>query len=321
MIKRVIDLHCDLLDYLAEGMGRTPLDADSNCSLLQLKEGHVGIQVFAIFSETVPGSSKVGERQLTCFEAMLKDYPESVRSASSDYKLAEELIGALAIENGSAFLEEKEPLDFFFKRVERIRERFPLAYVGLTWNTENRFGGGCQTRVGLKSDGAEVLDYLANAGIAIDLSHASDQLAYDILDTIHKKGLALTPIASHSNYRAVLDVPRNIPDEFAREIFQFGGIVGLNFFRAFLGKSQQAIVEHLSHGLSLGGEKGICFGADFLGAIVSSTLLYPKPFYIEPFSNSSSYPELLEFLGEYFSEEQVKGMAFDNVQRFLTRTL
>ena len=61
-------------------------------------------------------------------------------------------VGALAaIENASGFCEEQEPLEDGLRRFERlVAEAGPLAYVSLTWNDENRFGGGNKASAGLK---------------------------------------------------------------------------------------------------------------------------------------------------------------------------
>ncbi len=58
----------------------------------------------------------------------------------------------------------------------------------MTHHTENRFGGGNFSEVGLKEDGKVLLDYLTDKNIVIDLAHTSDALAFGILNYIdHKK--------------------------------------------------------------------------------------------------------------------------------------
>ncbi len=96
-------------------------------------------------------------------------------------------------------LEEDEPLDLLFERFDAKK----WLYISLTWKEENRFGGGDQTMVGLKRNGEVLLEYMDGKDVAIDLSHTSNPLAEGILNHIDKKGLKITTIASHSNFRAV----------------------------------------------------------------------------------------------------------------------
>ena len=63
----VIDLHCDLLGYLAMSPDRTPEDPIVRCSLPQLKAGNVKTQVLAISSETNYTSLNFGLKQLEAF--------------------------------------------------------------------------------------------------------------------------------------------------------------------------------------------------------------------------------------------------------------
>ena len=143
----------------------------------------------------------------------------------------------LAIENASAWCDEEDDLEKRFERLEEIeREISKIVYISLTWNFENRFGGGALTPVGLKEDGKKVLDFLHGRRTAIDFSHTSDALAHDILTYIDQKRLDIPLMASHSNSRLIHDVPRNLPCEFIQEIFKRRGVIGLNTIRSFVGE-------------------------------------------------------------------------------------
>src|SRR5690606_21708720 len=99
-------------------------DPRSRCALPELEKGHVTLQTLAVFTEKGVGSRRKGEGQIAAYYKMLRDYPQ--RKVSF----------VLAVENGSALLEEEEPLDLLFPRFDA--ERF--LYVSLTWKEENRFG-------------------------------------------------------------------------------------------------------------------------------------------------------------------------------------
>lgn len=298
---QIIDLHCDLLAYLSEVDDGTPLDERSRCSLPLLEKGGVVFQALAVFAEMKAGSRKEAENQLACYRKMLKDFPE----ARTQF--------LLAIESASTLLEEEEPLDLLFPRFEKEK----WLYVSLTWKEENRFGGGDQSQVGLKDDGKELLEYMDGKGVAIDLSHSSDPLAEGILNHIDKKGLEITPIASHSNFRAVKDSRRNLPDHLAKEIMSRGGVIGINFVRHIVGNEPEAFLKHIQHGLSLGGEEALALGADFFEGISLPAIDHLKPFYQESFSNSSCYPQLLELMRKEFSETQIEKIAHLNAKKLI----
>src|SRR5574337_1644652 len=63
----------------------------------------------------------------------------------------------------------------------------------------------------------------------VDISHASDRCVRDALE------VSTTPlIASHSGARAVLDHPRNLPDDLLRAIAAKGGVVQAVAYKEFL---------------------------------------------------------------------------------------
>ncbi len=84
---------------------------------------------------------------------------------------------------------------------------------------------------GLSPFGEKVVLEMNRLGMMIDLSHVSDETVEDVLN------LSKTPpIASHSNARAISDVPRNIPDHLIKKIAAKGGVVQVNFVNDFLKK-------------------------------------------------------------------------------------
>ncbi len=298
------DLHCDLLLYLAGKPPRSPFDPESRCSVPQLKAGGVVFQTLAIYTETEKGSTLSAQKQAECYKKTVQDFPEIRWMA--------------AIENASGLVEEGESLELGLKRLRQWHQEFnQILYLSLTWNTENRFGGGNFTSAGLKPDGEILLEALAELGIAIDFSHTSDALAHDILNTIDKKGLKLTPIASHSNFRLICHRARNLLDEFAKEIFKRGGVIGMNFVHKFVGKEFiPSLQRHIERGLALGGEKQLCLGADFF-CTTDVPLNDPQPFFVEEFGNASCYPKVLEALR--FPEPFLRGLSSENLFAFLTK--
>lgn len=303
----IADLHCDLLAYVAEK--NNFMHPEVRCSLPQLQAGNVHFQTLAIFTETKKGSVRSAIHQFQCYQTLL----QHDAFIQWDGQFPQDKIALLpAVENASGLCEEDEDLDLSFERLLPS-----LLYVSLTWNSENRFGGGNHTKVGLKRDGEIFLDYLDKKKVAIDLSHASDYLAHDVLEYIDKKGLKVTPIASHSNLRKVEDDPRNLPDEIAKEIMKRGGVIGINFVRKFLGKKPpEGILRHINHIRELKGEDHVCFGADFFfDGTVAPLLHHLLPFFYKGFGDASCYPKVLEALGE----EEMAKIAYKNFEAYLMR--
>ena len=131
--------------------------------------------------------------------------------------------------------------------------------MSLTWNGENRFGGGDGAHIGLKEDGKRLLDWMDEKRIPVDLSHASDLLAHEIIEYIDKKNLSLPVLASHSNFRKIHGTSRNLPDSIAQEIIRKKGVIGINLFMPFVGMDfPKNLVNHIEYGLKLGGDNALC---------------------------------------------------------------
>ncbi len=293
----IIDFHCDLLGCVEHNRKLNFYSPETNCSLPQLRAGGVALQTMAVAALTRPGSTAVGKRQLKLYKELLKE----VKPFSEFTAKSTDLHTIIAIENASVLAEESDPLDVAFENLENMLAVEKILYISLTWNHENRFGGGNASKVGLKPDGKALLDYIADRNIAIDLSHTSDALARDILSYTN-----IIPIASHSNFRAITDVPRNLPDDIAREIIKRGGVIGIVFVRRFLGDTPEDFLAHINHGISLGGESALCIGADFYGGIEDITASIPgilHPTFQPAFANSSCYPDFIKILPPHLRDK------------------
>lgn len=258
----IVDLHCDLLYYVATEKDATVFDEKSKCSFPLFIKGGVTHQTLAVFTETVRGSTDCAKKQLAAYNTL----PES------------SLTFSLSIENGSGLLEEDEPIHLLEERIDALAEK-PL-YVSLTWNTENRFGGGNESSRGLTDDGRVMLEHLYERNIPVDLSHTSDFLAHDILS--YKDPLII--LASHSNARSIWDAPRNLPDEFIDEIIRRNGVIGMNVVNKFVGKRPEHLLTHIEYIRARGGDDHLAFGADFFYGM-------PQAFFPE-LTDASCYPFL-----------------------------
>ncbi|MCX2741295.1 dipeptidase [Pontibacter anaerobius] len=325
----IIDLHCDLLVYLTDVPNSDMNKVEEiGCAVPSLVEGNVKLQVMAIYSATGPGSTRYAELQRDMFRQLAD--ADNCLTAVTDVQLLQEAIQrpggtgmVAAIENAAGFCEEGEPLEEGFKRLEKMIEVCGrILYISFTHHTANRFGGGNSSAPthGITTDGRMLLDYLHGRRIAVDLSHTSDALAFDILTHIDTERLDIPILASHSNFRPVWQHERNLPDELTQEIIRRKGLIGMNFLRKFLNtEDPEALLQHIQYGFGHGAEDALCFGADyFYFADEVDRSRYPF-YYKEHEQASSSYTYILGRLQKQFSGEQLQKLAYGNAQRFIER--
>ncbi len=321
-----IDLHCDLLAHMLKTPNPDPFERKGiGCSFPALAEGNVKLQVMAIFTATEKGSTALALRQSEIFASFLSKYPDDCTLVDDIYTLnqiatSSKLGMIAAIENASGFCEEDEALEIGFERLEQIITNTQrILYIGFTHHAENRFGGGNNSTAGLKEDGEKLLQYLNRRKIAVDFSHASDAMANDILNYLSEHQLDIPILASHSNYRTIFDHVRNLPDNLAQEIIKRGGLIGVNFLRAFVNNHDpNALYQHMNHGMKLGGANSICFGADYYG-----TDDHPDrsraPFYFKAHANATCYPSILDQISEQISPDLVEDISYKNAMHYLNR--
>ncbi len=322
----IIDFHCDYLLYAVTDEKRGPFDPAVRCSYPQLKRGGVSVQTMAAFTFTARGSAASGSSQSAIYSELPKKHETLFRHVKTKEELAiqSEQVGLLfAYENASSFSEEGEKLDVGLKRLSSGPK--PI-YISLTWNEENRFGGGNLSKVGLKEDGKRLLDFLDGKRIGVDFSHTSDPLAYGILEYVDQKGLDIPVMASHSNYRYVADFQRNLPDDLAKELVRRGGVIGFNLIRYMVGAADtKFLAKQLEHAITIVGIEGIALGADFF-CIEDAPENFRKPedvLYFPEFNSAETYPKLFSLWHKELnlSKQDARKIAHSNAVRFLTQKI
>ena len=88
---------------------------------------------------------------------------------------------------------------------------------------------GDDSGAGLSEFGKEVVSEMNGLGMAVDVSHVSDQTFWDVIETS-----SAPVIASHSSARARASSKRNMTDEMIRATAEGGGVVHINYYNAFL---------------------------------------------------------------------------------------
>ncbi|HAS46470.1 MAG TPA: peptidase [Microscillaceae bacterium] len=322
----IFDLHCDLLSYLANHPKTTAENPEIGCALPHLKSGKVKVQTMAIYTPSSAGSTEYGQRQIEIYRQLLDNGIFNAAHSLEQIKVIlndPARVGMVpAIENGSGFCEEDEPLQKGLERLDKMVEQLgKVLYISFTHHHENRFGGGNYTDIGLKKDGKALLEHLAenHPEIAVDLSHTSDELAYDILRYVSMKRLNIPIIASHSNFRTIWDNPRNLPDEYVQEIVERQGLIGMNFLRAYVHEEQPSkLLHHILYGINQKAHKHLAYGADFFftGDHPDTSRV---PFFFPEHENASKYPEINRDLKDYISRQDIDALSYGNVLSFLER--
>ncbi|MCX2744381.1 membrane dipeptidase [Mangrovivirga sp. M17] len=321
----VVDFHCDLLSYLlhVQDMPALSYDAleqtdDIGASLPAMEAGKVKVQTCAIF--TAPGEDSVVNafRQARIlFELFQRDFPfkkwkGKFRKKNITLIPAIEGASGLCLEEGDAEVQTEMNLLAMKQWIGT-----PL-YVSMTHHGENRFGGGNKAQgIGLKEDGETLLEILSKYGICIDLSHSSYQLAEDIINYKEKNGLDLRVIASHSNFREVYEHDRNLTDEHAKYIIQNNGIIGITYLRDYMHKENpEYYLEHIEHGIKLGGENYLVQGADFF--YWADYEPERHPLFFPELADSSKFPKVAKRIAKEFGADFAEKYMNKTGMKFLT---
>jgi membrane dipeptidase len=277
----VFDLHCDTADVLsgAYNMPCEPLRRNNaHIDLERGKQFSAYAQCFACFttySEDV-NPADTFERKLAAIHREISKNEDLIAQAFSaqdiEYNAANGIISAiLTIEGPVGFGCDPELLSDLQKIGFRISS--------LSWNEKNPLTGSHVTGGGLTDLGREYVRECQRLGIAVDVSHISDEGFWDIIN------ITDAPIvATHSNSRSVYPVSRNLTDDMFRAICQTGGVAGINLYADFIGGSRtlDAVCDHIIHFLeldpdgthiSLGGDLD---GCDCLPAEFAGVQDYPR---------------------------------------------
>ena len=296
----ISDGHCDTL-YAIAIEGKKP--GECVVTRERMKKGGVGLQTFALFAgrkgpqgtpyadgiammEAIP---QIGVPMLT---GDLPDVPPEVPT------------GIISCEGG-------EMLEGSLERLDEFHARARLRMIALTWNFENEIGHPAKLgpKGGLKPFGFELLKEMDRRGILPDTSHLNEAGFWDVCERA-----ALPPIACHSNWRWLCDVPRNLRKEQVKAIVERGGFIGVNFYGFFLKEDGRAtmddVVRHIDALCELGAEKVVGFGSDFDGIEV-----WP-----DGLAHPGEFGNLLDALRRRgYGEALLEDMAGMNLWRLLKR--
>ena len=165
----------------------------------------------------------------------------------------------LGIENGLAIEDDIRNIAHFAQR--------GIVYITLCHNGDNAIcdsARGTQTHGGVSAFGEQVIGEMNRLGVMVDLSHGAETSFFDALS------ISQTPIVcSHSNCKALCDVPRNLTDAQLKALAQVGGVAQITLYHGFLCKEGEADIRdamaHLNHAIDVMGIDHVGLGTDFDG--------------------------------------------------------
>jgi membrane dipeptidase len=345
---KVVDLHCDSVSSLMEGKDLRQKVQGVHVDIPRLKDGGVGLQVFAVF---VPpaidnGAYDYVNERLTTIDTFARSNeslaPVETASEARESMAAGKIGIMAAVENGLAIEESLEKLEAIRSRKVRLLTLVHSKHLPWiasctgddTFRPETGDGlpeGGC----GLSRFGEKVIDAMNDLGIIPDLSHASESAFWDVIRRSKKP-----VIASHSCAWGLCKAARNLKDDQLKSLGDSGGIVGVNFFSAFLSEPfrlkfeeehtanmassvttnglsplypsifvpMSIITDHIDYMVNIAGEDCVALGSDFDGI----------PAAPEGVTGSDFYPLLeTELISRGYTENRIKKIFNANFLRLL----
>ncbi len=214
----------DVYDLRKHTPGQTDLD--------RLRKGMVGAQFWSVYTPgdwRDSGYARVQLEQIDIARRVIAKYPDRLALALSaddirrDFKQGK--IGSLlGIEGGHAIENSLGALRAYYD--------LGVRYMTLTHNVTIDWADAALDSAkhnGLTPFGDSVVREMNRLGMLVDLAHVSPATMSDALNASQAP-----VIFSHSGARALVDVPRNVPDSILRRVTKNGGIVMVPFVTSFV---------------------------------------------------------------------------------------
>lgn len=208
----------------------------------RMLEGGLDAAFFAVFTgqgpRTPEGHEKAYKQAINIFnsikEAEVK-YKDLVEIATRpEDAIKAEQAGKIAmfvgVENGYPIGNDLSKVEEFYNLGAR--------YITLCHSSNNDIADSSTDRKGpehngLSDFGVEVVREMNRLGMMVDISHASDETFYDVLD------ISEAPvIASHSSAKAICNSPRNLDDAMLQALQLNGGVIQLCILSSYIKEAE-----------------------------------------------------------------------------------
>jgi membrane dipeptidase len=177
--------------------------------------------------------------------------------------LAAKRTGRVALVFG---LEAATPIENELDRLD-ILFGLGLRQIGIAYSDSNALGSGLSEPIdgGLTLFGRRAVARMNAVGLAIDISHSSDQTGLDVCD------LSETPVLmTHAGARQLWDIPRLKGDPVLRAVAETGGVIGMSAAPHTTISYQhrehtlESVMDHFTYIAELVGIEHVAFGPDTL---------------------------------------------------------
>lgn len=161
-----------------------------------------------------------------------------------------------SFEAATMLTDDLDHIEFFAHKGVRIMQP--------GYNTTNAFGAGVMSTeqpLGLSKLGAAAIERMQQADVLVDLSHAHEQTAFDVLK-VSQRPVGLT----HTGCDAINPHQRNKSDALLKAIADQGGVVGIyemSYLTPDLSQqSLNAFMAHILHAINVCGIDHVGIGSD-----------------------------------------------------------
>jgi membrane dipeptidase len=208
----------------------------------------------------------------------------------------------------------------------------------ITYNHQNWAGAGCKERTGagLTIFGQDLVAKMNEAGMLIDLSHASMQTMEDAI-----RASQVPVIVSHTACMEVFENERNTTDENLRLLAENGGVVGICQIRPFITTRREGAfdhyLDHIFHAIDVAGVDHVAIGSDRDHRVIEMSNEYiaelkaeegPNfneadwPLYMDELNGPRRMEAVWEGLGERgLNEADLEKVMGENIHRLYTEVL
>jgi len=295
--------------------------------LSRLRKGGVTGQFWSVYApSTLSGSQAaiVTVEQIMFVRAFIERFPNDLvfATCADDVIKADQegrIASLIGVEGGHCIDESLVILEMLYALGAR--------YMTLTHNHNTSWADSATDERklgGLNSFGKQVVQTMNRLGMLVDLSHVSKEVMIDAL------AVTTAPaIFSHSSARALVDVPRNVPDDVLSLLAKNGGICMVAFVSDFVSTefaqwykdkdsnepgvppivTVEHVADHVEHIREVAGIDHVGIGADFDGA----------PSFPVGLNDVSTYPWLMDTLtNRGWSGPELEKLGSGNILRVLS---
>ncbi|UTW56384.1 dipeptidase [Kordiimonas sp. SCSIO 12610] len=294
----IMDWHADTLLWDRNALNRHDF---GHVDLPRLNDGNIAVQMFTTVTKSPEGQNyeenSADSDRITAL-TIVQGWPTRTWNSLLERALyqAQKLDNLITASNGGLiWIKSKEDLQQFLisrhrstsqvkpigallgtegahpleGNIDNITRMYDAGFrmVGLTHFFDNELGGSLHGKngLGLSDFGKQVIQQLDEKEIIIDLAHASEAMARDVL------ALSTRPVViSHTGLKGFCDSPRNYPDDLMKEIASKGGLIALGYWDgAVCDPSPQSIAGMIKYGIDLVGSDHIALGSDWDGSTES----------------------------------------------------